>query len=490
MRAESGDASRLRERQRAWRAPIASRPTGYLTGMADPGIVAIGPGVLLKDRYRIERLLGRGGMASVWLASDQVLERQVAVKVLSDSIASDPEFLARFRREARVAAGIWHPNLIGVYDYADAAERPYLVLEYVSGPNLAERMKQNVRIDCERLARELLGAAGHIHAAGIVHRDIKAQNVLLAPDGSARLIDFGIALPADATALTRTGQLIGTARYLAPEVMRGEPASPRSDLFSCGIVLRDCLGEAPPTQLRALVERLTSAEPARRPASAAAALAALDRKALHVEEPTERLRALPPLQPVKPHHWNRRWGRVAAALVAVAVLAVALVAALGGDKAGEGTREGAKASAAERREAKAGNPLAAAPDKRATGGEAGAAGSAEEEGTQSPSAAAPEATAPAVEDPETGAALNRRGFEMIQAGRYEEAVPVLQQAVDSFPEGSEELDYAYALFNLGNALRLSDRPEEAIPVLERRLEIPNQTAEVESELAAAESEAG
>jgi serine/threonine-protein kinase len=141
---------------------------------------SIGPGSLLKGRYRVERLLGRGGMASVWRARDEVLDRAVAVKLLSDTISSEPEFLARFRREARVAAGLWHPNLIGVYDYAERAERPYLVMEFVPGGDLASRIKHGP-IDCERLARELLGAVAHIHAAGIVHRDIKPQNVLIAP---------------------------------------------------------------------------------------------------------------------------------------------------------------------------------------------------------------------------------------------------------------------------------------------------------------------
>ncbi|HEU5143081.1 MAG TPA: serine/threonine-protein kinase, partial [Solirubrobacterales bacterium] len=170
----------------------------------------IATGTRLKERYRLERLLGRGGMASVWVATDEVLERPVAVKVLADTIASDPEFLARFRREARVAAGLSHPNLIGVYDYADGEERPYLVMEYVDGENLAEGLARGIEVDGERLARELLGALAHIHGAGILHRDVKPQNVLLAPDGSAKLIDFGIALPQDATALTSTGNLLGT----------------------------------------------------------------------------------------------------------------------------------------------------------------------------------------------------------------------------------------------------------------------------------------
>jgi len=436
----------------------------------------IAKGTRLKDRYRLERLLGRGGMASVWLASDEVLERPVAVKVLSDTIASDPEFLARFRREARIAAGLSHPNLIGVYDYGDGdgEERPYLVMEYVPGDNLAERRSRNAEIDCERLARELLGALAHIHAAGIVHRDVKPQNVLIAADRSAKLIDFGIALPKDATALTSTGNLLGTARYIAPEVMSGEPATERSDLYSCGVVLRDCLGATSSSHLRALVERLSTADPHRRPASSREALAGVDQKAAVAGEPTERLSPTPPRRPEplesapprrapQPRASRRAWGRAAALVAALATLAIAFLMITNGSE----ERRGGKA-----------DPAVAA------------SGREEPETTDSSEAEAiaPVPT-PAGSDPELGGTLNEEGFEMIQAGRYEEAIPVLEEAVRAFPPETDDVNYAYALFNLGNALRLSGRPEEAIPVLERRLEIPNQTEVVRRELAAAQSEA-
>lgn len=409
-------------------------------------------------------------MASVWRAEDLVLERTVAVKVLSDTIASDPEFLARFRREARVAASLWHPNLTGVYDFAAGAERPYLVMEYVPGPNLAERMAQTGAVDCERLARELLGAVTHIHAAGIVHRDVKPQNVLIAPDGSAKLIDFGIALPADATALTQTGQLLGTARYIAPEVMRGEPATKRSDLYSCGVLLRDCLSPGSPVHLRVLVERLTSDDPRNRPASAEAVLARLNRQAVEIEQPTERLR--PTALPLPDGEASRRtWATPAAAFAAVAALAIALVLVLGGSPESSRERTAPRVAVSDAKEVTEDSQPAAAAQAETT-------------------APATESTAPQEIDPSLGGALNQQGFEMIQAGRPEEAVPVLEEAVAAFPAGSEDLDYAYALFNLGNALRLSGRADEAIPVLERRLEIPNQTATVRHELDAAMSEAG
>src|SRR3954447_23097694 len=224
-------------------------------------------------------------MASVWLGHDQNLDRPVAIKVLSDTIAADPEFLARFRREARIAAGLSHPNLVGIYDFG-AGDRPYIVMEWVPGEDLGSRIARNAEVDVERLAKELLRAVGHIHSAGILHRDIKPQNILIAPDGNTKLIDFGIALPRDATSLTQTGMILGTERYAAPEVMQGMPATERSDLYSCGVVLRSCPGELPPA-LNPVVSRLTASEPSRRPSSARQALAPVERRHADPGPPTE-----------------------------------------------------------------------------------------------------------------------------------------------------------------------------------------------------------
>ena len=234
-----------------------------------------GEGALLAERYRLERVLGAGGMASVWLARDERLGRSVAVKLLSDSLAHDQSYLSRFRREARLAAGLSHPNLVKVYDFGGEDERPYLVMEYVEGETLAARIAGGTALDLDpgRLARELLGALEHIHCAGIVHRDIKPANVLIAPDKSARVTDFGIAQPQDATRLTSTGLVIGTRSYLAPEVLHGEPATVRSDLYSCAIVLEEAFGDLLPAGLAGVVRRLGDEDPARRPESAARALA-------------------------------------------------------------------------------------------------------------------------------------------------------------------------------------------------------------------------
>ncbi len=449
----------------------------------------IGTGELLKDRYRLERTLGRGGMAAVWLGHDEVLDRPVAVKVLADTIAADPGFVARFRREARTAAGLSHPNLVGVYDFSEEGERPYLVMQFVPGENLAALLERGERVECDKLAREMLEALAHIHGAGILHRDVKPGNIVVEPDGTAKLIDFGIARPADATAMTRTGLIMATERFAAPEVMEGHPASERSDLYSLGVVLRACEGSCS-RALGALVGSLTEKDPAARPSSARQALARLERaepalETTQVFEAPEPSASPEPPAPPPPSHRRQtggrgsRWGALAALLAFVlAVGAVAAVALNGGGDDGKQPRQAkaGKTKKAKREGAGAGEtskPAASTP-------------APVEEPSESPE---PE-PAPEGGDPEGGAALNEQGFALIQAGEYEAAVPVLEEAVAAFPEGSKDLDYAYALFNLGNALRLGGRPEEAIPVLEKRLEIPNQTGTVEAELEAAREEAG
>ncbi|HEU5252705.1 MAG TPA: protein kinase [Solirubrobacterales bacterium] len=451
-------------------------------------MTAIGTGELLKDRYRLERTLGHGGMAAVWLGEDEVLERPVAVKVLSDTLAGDPGFVARFRREAQTAAGLSHPNLVGVYDFSEEGERPYLVMQFVPGETLAARLERGAEVDRVRLARELLEAVAHIHEAGILHRDVKPGNIVLEPDGTAKLIDFGIAQPRDATALTKTGLILGTERFAAPEVMRGAAATEQSDLYSCGVVLRSCEGPSS-RALDGLVGWLTEEDPESRPASARQALARLDRVEPALGQTTQVFAADAEPKPepraptFAPSRSSRgRWG-AAAALVAflVAIGAIALVALGGNDsEPGRGSQQadGSKAATQQDRPGSESTTAATpAPEPEATS-------EPEPEATSEPEPAS-EAT-----DPALGASLNDQGFELIEAGEYEAAVPVLEEAVGSFPEGSEDLSYAYALFNLGNALRLSGRPEEAIPVLEKRLEIPNQTGTVEAELEAARADAG
>jgi len=184
-----------------------------------PGAFEYVPGAELADgRYKLQRVLGRGGMAVVWLAEDQRLARPVAIKVISDALATDPNYLKRFAREARLAAGLTHPNLVGIYDY-ETEGTPFLVMEFVDGGTLADRLTTGTRPtgDAARtIARDLLSALDAIHGAGVLHRDIKPANVLIGSDDRVHLTDFGIAQAEEATRLTQTGQIVGTLRYLAP----------------------------------------------------------------------------------------------------------------------------------------------------------------------------------------------------------------------------------------------------------------------------------
>lgn len=226
-------------------------------------------------RYRLERVLGTGGMATVWLGCDRRLDRRVAIKVMADTLAADAAYVSRFEREARIAASLSHSGLVDIFDFSSEDERPFLVMEYISGGTLNDRMRSGAEPPAlGALGRELLAALAHVHGAGIVHRDIKPANVLVDEYWRYRLTDFGIAHPDDATHLTMTGQVIGTLKYLAPEVVRGAKASPRSDLYACGVLLSECGGVD--RRLARLIERLAAPALDQRPPSAEAALEELE----------------------------------------------------------------------------------------------------------------------------------------------------------------------------------------------------------------------
>jgi len=279
----------------------------------------LGEGAALGEegRWRLRSRVGAGGMATVWLAEDARLGRPVAVKILSATLAADPVYAERLVREARLAASLSHPNLVGVFDFSPGPPRPYLVMEYVPGGTLAERMRDGVALDLERVARELLRALAHVHAAGIVHRDVKPANVLIDTSGACRLTDFGIARPSEATALTSTGLVVGTKRYIAPEVLAGQPASARSDLYSLGILLRECLEGGGSAALRRLAGTLSAEAPEARPASAGEALRLLEAGTA----PKRRTRLLEAGPAPK-----RRPRPLAAAAVLAAALVVLLIA--------------------------------------------------------------------------------------------------------------------------------------------------------------------
>ncbi|MEU5643248.1 serine/threonine-protein kinase [Streptomyces milbemycinicus] len=206
----------------------------------------------MADRYRLETPIGRGGMGEVWRATDEVLRRTVAVKLL---LGDDPasQAAARFRLEAQTAARLSHPNIVGVFDFGARDGRFYLVMELVEGQSLAQELTAQGALRAERVAAiAAQGAAGlaSAHRTGIVHRDIKPGNLMSDADGTVKIGDFGIARFVDdpATALTTAGQIIGTSLYLAPERALGRPASPASDVYSLGCLLYQLLTGTPPFQ--------------------------------------------------------------------------------------------------------------------------------------------------------------------------------------------------------------------------------------------------
>ena len=201
---------------------------------------------LFDGRYRILRRLGSGGMANVYLAEDEELGRRVAIKILNDRHASDDSFVERFRREAKNAAGLSHPNIVSIYDRGEAEGTYYIAMEYLEGRSLKDRIVAegplpiSATIDA---ARQILRALAFAHRGGIVHRDIKPHNVLLAQEGSERrykVTDFGISR-SSASQMTEAGSIVGTAQYLSPEQARGAPVDQRSDIYSVGIVLYELL---------------------------------------------------------------------------------------------------------------------------------------------------------------------------------------------------------------------------------------------------------
>ena len=263
-------------------------------------------GALIAGRYELGSLLGRGGMAAVYAGTDRRLRRDVAVKLLHPEMAARPDVRRRFEAEARAAAGLAHANVVAVFDTGEHDGVPFIVMERLPGTTLADVLC-DAPVDPRRvrgIAGDVLGALGAAHAAGIVHRDVKPGNILICDDGRAKVADFGIATRVDADP-TSAGHLIGTPAYLAPERLAGDAASPRSDLYSLGVVLYEALagtkpftGDPPLAVAHAIqqgtyaslgevrpgldprlvdaVERAMAREPAERFASAAAMAAALE----------------------------------------------------------------------------------------------------------------------------------------------------------------------------------------------------------------------
>jgi serine/threonine-protein kinase len=353
------------------------------TATADPLI-----GEILDGRYRVDARVARGGMATVYTGFDLRLDRVVAIKVMHATLADDDEFVSRFHREARASAMLSHHNVVAIYDQGEDAGRVFLVMEHVSGGTLRDRLRVEGRLSpiaALSVMEPVLQALAAAHAAGLVHRDVKPENILIAAGGAVKVADFGLARAVESSAMTTTGLLIGTVSYLAPEQVVTGRADMRSDVYAAGIVLFEMLTGAPPfdgetplsvayqhvneavprpssilvgvpRELDDIVAMATHRDPAERPADARQLLAAVRRALLTLDAghetavlrpledaptivtppprrtqrgaPTTMLPQQPPVPPLSTaHHPVRRRRRPSAATVIMLVLALLLGAA-------------------------------------------------------------------------------------------------------------------------------------------------------------------
>ena len=210
-------------------------------------------------RYALSYVLGRGGMATVYYATDTTLGRPVAVKCLAEHFLDDDGFRRRLVREARIAARLSHPNIVQIYDAGEDDQRPYIVMEYVEGERFAELLRRRGRLppnEVVELAPQICAGLAHAHVAGLVHRDIKPQNLLLTPSGKVKIADFGIARAEGGTQLTQTGAVLGSAGYFAPEQAAGADVTAAADLYSLGAVLYELLSGEKLYQFSSLPELL------------------------------------------------------------------------------------------------------------------------------------------------------------------------------------------------------------------------------------------
>jgi serine/threonine-protein kinase len=308
-------------------------------------------GTRLGERYRLEQRIGAGGMGEVWRAADELLGRTVAVKAMLPSVAGDPEFGRRFLAEATSMARVGHRSVAAVHDFGRGDGFAYLVMEFVDGESLAQRLGRVGRLDAVETMRVVAEAADGlraVHAQGIVHRDVKPANILLRRDGSVVLTDFGIARHESAGQLTASGAILGTPSYLSPEQVLGRPATPLSDIYSLGLTAYECLaGEKPfvgdnpyavalqrlqsaprtigltlPAAVLLVVERALATDPAQRWPSAAALADAARGNRAGIAPPPTAPPAAAPLHTAPPHTGpGRRAALVAAGVVAVLVVA-------------------------------------------------------------------------------------------------------------------------------------------------------------------------
>jgi len=448
----------------------------------------------LPARYELRRHIATGGMASVWCAHDALLGRSVAIKVLAAQLARDDRAIRRFEREARAAARLsGHPHVVTIYDVGEADGRPYIVMEHLAGGTVADAIRVGAvaRGDAVRWLREAASALDYAHAHGVVHRDIKPGNLLLGADRTLYVADFGIAQLAAEDTLTSAGQLLGTANYLSPEQALGQAATDASDRYALAVAAFELLvGERPfsaehfaaqarlhieqepprasrrnralPRAVDAVLARGMAKRPAERWPTARELVASLE-AALGYSS-TVAIRS----------PWRPRRAAAIAALVA-ACGAFAVVLATG--RHSPPMRRRAVAAAITSTSGRAPRPArhgAVAHQPRSK--------LAPRTTTVTTTSTTQQAA-----DRATAGALEARGHDLMLEGNYTRAIGVLHQAIAAAGPGN--INYAYALYDLGRSLRLAGDPEAAIPVLERRLQIPNQTSVVLTELRLAQQAA-
>jgi hypothetical protein len=476
--------------------------------------------VALPDRYAILHHIANGGMSSVWCARDDLLGRTVAIKLLAEAYAEDQTAVRRFEREARAAARVSsHPNVATVYDIgvAPAADggaaigAPFIVMEFLPGGSVATALQ---RAGGKGLPPELVaGWLGHAaealdyaHSLDVVHRDVKPGNLLLDASDRIRVADFGIARLMSEATITNIGEVLGTAAYLSPEQAHGEPTTPASDRYSLAVTAYEMLTGARPFEAEAVLARrgggrvdepmrastrnpalpkavdgvlargFTTA-PQRRFASAAEFAGALERALTGPFRATEPLRFADEPAAYAPFvsYGARSRGTAAriGALAAIAAVALGAGIATGASSSsGSGVHRSRAAAAVRTHKAAARTTVAAIAPPHPQN---------KPQVTTTSTSAAPPA-------PPTPLALDTQGHEMMVQGDYSGAIAAMHEVLAATPP--DTLLHAYALFDLGRSLRLAGDPQAAIPILEQRLQYPNQTAVVEVELKLAEQAAG
>jgi eukaryotic-like serine/threonine-protein kinase len=472
----------------------------------------------LPARYHLVGHIANGGMAGVWEARDELLDRPVAVKVLAAHLSEDERARRRFEREARAVAGLSsHPHVVTIYDVGEHDGRAFMVMELMRGGTVAAQLAEEPPLPFPRVLRWLRAAAAALDAArdaGIVHRDVKPANLLLDERDRLAIGDFGIARLAWEDQVTQTGQVLGTAAYISPEQAMGEPATPASDRYALAVVAFELLTGSRPfrqehfaAQARAHVEDDPPAassldpelppavdeilaqgmdkDPAERWESATAMVDALD-EALG---PPQRAAAGsgPAVTEAEPEPAGGRgrgpWiGLGLLALVALAAV-IAAVVLTGGDGTGTSGERAGSGTATERRADSTPSPTATAtptPERTPTATP-----------TETPTATpTPTPTPTATATPggrtslSTASRLQRQGFAARQSGDYDRALSLSQRALDACGDTRRLDPCGYALFEVGAALNRSGRSDEAIPILQQRLDLygDNSQGEVRAEL--------